>query len=95
MATKDSKAKDVEEKPHETTVEFLASLAAVLVTGTDSPELRRNQLLNGTGRPAVLLLDWSSNEPVLEGNLITGGERQLSGRVWVYAMDPASRSGGV
>jgi signal peptidase I len=33
VATKDSKAKDVEEKPHETTVEFLASLAAVLVTG--------------------------------------------------------------
>ena len=38
MAKKDSKAKDiaknaVEEKPRETTVEFLASLAAVLVTG--------------------------------------------------------------
>jgi manganese-dependent inorganic pyrophosphatase len=30
---------------------------------------------------------------VLEGNLITGEERQLSGRVWVYAMDPASESG--
>jgi signal peptidase I len=38
LAKKDSKAKDiaknaVEEKPRETTVEFLASLAAVLVTG--------------------------------------------------------------
>ncbi len=34
MAKKDSKAKDdVEEKPRETTEEFLASLAAVLVTG--------------------------------------------------------------
>ncbi|MFZ0759368.1 MAG: signal peptidase I [Candidatus Sulfotelmatobacter sp.] len=34
MAKKDSKAKrDVEEKPRETSVEFLASLAAVLVTG--------------------------------------------------------------
>jgi hypothetical protein len=52
--------------------------AAVLVTGTDSPELRRNQLLNGTGRPAVLLLDWSSNEPVLEGNLIGLGDAGLS-----------------
>jgi manganese-dependent inorganic pyrophosphatase len=30
---------------------------------------------------------------VLEGNLVTGEERQLSGRVWVYAMDPASESG--
>jgi manganese-dependent inorganic pyrophosphatase len=30
---------------------------------------------------------------VLEGELITGEERQLSGRVWVYAMDPASASG--
>jgi signal peptidase I len=34
LAKKDSKAKsEVEEKPRETTVEFLASLAAVLVTG--------------------------------------------------------------
>jgi manganese-dependent inorganic pyrophosphatase len=30
---------------------------------------------------------------VLEGDLVTGEERQLSGRVWVYAMDPASESG--
>ncbi len=30
---------------------------------------------------------------VLEGELVCGEERQLSGRVWVYAMDPASRSG--
>jgi manganese-dependent inorganic pyrophosphatase len=30
---------------------------------------------------------------VLEGELITGEEHQLSGRVWVYAMDPASESG--
>ncbi len=30
---------------------------------------------------------------VLEGELVTGEERQLSGRVWVYAMDPASDSG--
>ena len=30
---------------------------------------------------------------VLEGDLVTGDERQLSGRVWVYAMDPASESG--
>jgi manganese-dependent inorganic pyrophosphatase len=30
---------------------------------------------------------------VLEGELISGEDRQLSGRVWVYAMDPASDSG--
>jgi manganese-dependent inorganic pyrophosphatase len=30
---------------------------------------------------------------VLEGELVTGEERQLSGRVWVYAMDPESQSG--
>ncbi|MGA9857431.1 MAG: putative manganese-dependent inorganic diphosphatase [Solirubrobacteraceae bacterium] len=30
---------------------------------------------------------------VLEGELICGDERRLSGRVWVYAMDPASDSG--
>ena len=29
----------------------------------------------------------------LEGDLVCGEERQLSGRVWVYAMDPASQSG--
>jgi manganese-dependent inorganic pyrophosphatase len=30
---------------------------------------------------------------VLEGKLVTGEDRLLSGRVWVYAMDPASDSG--
>jgi manganese-dependent inorganic pyrophosphatase len=30
---------------------------------------------------------------VLEGKLVTGEDRRLSGRVWVYAMDPASDSG--
>jgi manganese-dependent inorganic pyrophosphatase len=30
---------------------------------------------------------------VLDGKLVCGDERQLSGRVWVYAMDPASKSG--
>ncbi len=30
---------------------------------------------------------------VLEGELVVGEERQLSGRVWVYAMDPATPSG--
>ena len=30
---------------------------------------------------------------VLEGTLVAGSDRVLSGRVWVYAMDPASDSG--
>ncbi len=30
---------------------------------------------------------------VLEGELVCGEDRQLSGRVWVYAMDPAADSG--
>jgi manganese-dependent inorganic pyrophosphatase len=37
--------------------------------------------------------DLSAVVDVLEGELIIGEDRQLSGRVWVYAMDPASDSG--
>jgi manganese-dependent inorganic pyrophosphatase len=37
--------------------------------------------------------DLSALVSVLEGELVCGAERQLSGRVWVYAMDPASESG--
>jgi manganese-dependent inorganic pyrophosphatase len=29
---------------------------------------------------------------VLEGTLVVGGDRQIAGRVWVHAMDPASQS---
>jgi manganese-dependent inorganic pyrophosphatase len=35
----------------------------------------------------------SSVVSVLEGELVAGEDRQLSGRVWVYAMDPDSDSG--
>ena len=37
--------------------------------------------------------DLSALVAVLDGELVCGDERQLSGRVWVYAMDPASESG--
>jgi manganese-dependent inorganic pyrophosphatase len=37
--------------------------------------------------------DLSALVAVLDGQLVCGEERQLSGRVWVYAMDPASESG--
>jgi hypothetical protein len=52
--------------------------AAVLVTGQDTPELRRNRLLNATGRPAALLLDWTSQEPALESNQVGSGDAALS-----------------
>ncbi|HET8977692.1 MAG TPA: putative manganese-dependent inorganic diphosphatase, partial [Solirubrobacteraceae bacterium] len=37
--------------------------------------------------------DLSALVSILDGELVCGEERQLSGRVWVYAMDPASDSG--
>jgi hypothetical protein len=52
--------------------------AAVLVTGQDAPRLRGNRLLNATGRSAVLLLDWSGSDPVLEGNQVGAGDVALS-----------------
>jgi hypothetical protein len=59
--------------------------AAVLVTGTDHPELRRNELLNGTGHTAALLLDWTNSEPVLEGNRVQPGDVVLSTRgLWRF-----------
>jgi hypothetical protein len=54
--------------------------AAVLVTGQDAPELRRNRLLNATRRPAALLLDWTNKDPVLEGNQVEPGDTGLSTR---------------
>jgi hypothetical protein len=59
--------------------------AAVLVTGQDSPEVRRNRLLNATGRPVALLLDWTGKYPVLEGNLVEPRDAGLSTNgVWRY-----------
>jgi hypothetical protein len=59
--------------------------AAVLVTGQDAPELRRNRLLNGTGQPATLLLAWTSAYPLLEGNVVELGDAELSTTgLWRY-----------
>jgi hypothetical protein len=52
--------------------------AAVLVTGQDTPELRRNRLLNATHQPAALLLDWTDKDPVLEGNQVEPSDAELS-----------------
>jgi hypothetical protein len=59
--------------------------SAVLVTGKDSPELRRNRLLNRTGRPATLLLAWTSAYPLMEGNRVEPGDVELSTTgLWQY-----------
>lgn len=52
--------------------------AAVLATGRDGPELRRNRLLNATGRPMALLLDWTGATPVLQGNQVGSGDATVS-----------------
>ncbi len=52
--------------------------AAVLVLGGDAPELRRNRLVNTTGKPAALLLDWAGRAPVLQGNDVSPGDAVLS-----------------
>jgi hypothetical protein len=43
-------------------------------TGT----LRHNRLVNQTGHPIALLLDWSWSDPVLEGNTIGPGDRLVT-----------------
>jgi len=60
-----------------------ARQAAVLANGDTRVVMRRNRLLNGTGRPATLLLDWTSGTPVLEGNVVAAADREIaSDGVW-------------
>ncbi len=60
-----------------------ARQAAVLANGDTRVVMRRNRLLNGTGRPATLLLDWTSSTPVLEGNVVAAADREIaSDGVW-------------
>ena len=47
--------------------------AAVVASGSGA-ELRGNRLLNGTGRPMTLLLDWTDATPVLAGNVVGAGD---------------------
>jgi hypothetical protein len=51
---------------------------AVLATGDGTLALRRNQLENKTGRELALLLNWTSGEPVGEGNKVGPGDEVLS-----------------
>ena len=52
--------------------------AAVLANGDTRVILRRNRLVNHTGRPATLLLDWTSGSPVLEGNIVGPGDHEVT-----------------
>jgi hypothetical protein len=57
--------------------------AAVVVMGREAPELLRNRLLNTTDRPAVLLLNWTGTEPVLQGNQVAPPDTEHSaGGLW-------------
>lgn len=57
--------------------------AAVLANGGAHVTMRRNQLVNRTGRPATLLLDWTGGAPVLEGNVVEAGDHEVrSDGVW-------------
>ncbi len=67
------------------------ALAGVLTERALARRYVRDSLRTSTLEEAPTFL--SALVAVLEGELITGDERQLSGRVWVYAMDPASESG--
>jgi len=72
-------------------VDDAGALAGVLTERALARRYVRESLRTSTLEEAPTYL--SALVSVLEGSLITGEERQLSGRVWVYAMDPASHSG--
>jgi manganese-dependent inorganic pyrophosphatase len=67
------------------------ALTGVLTERALARRYVRDSLRTSTLEEAPTFL--SALVSVLEGDLVTGDERQLSGRVWVYAMDPASESG--
>ncbi len=61
--------------------------AAVVASGDTRVVMRRNRLANATGRPAALLLDWSSETPRLENNIVVPGDQEVrSDGVWRYRM---------
>jgi manganese-dependent inorganic pyrophosphatase len=67
------------------------ALTGVLTERALARRYVRDSLRTSTLEEAPTFL--SAVVSVLEGELVCGDERQLSGRVWVYAMDPASDSG--
>jgi manganese-dependent inorganic pyrophosphatase len=67
------------------------ALAGVLTERALARRYVRESLRTSTLEEAPTFL--SAVVSVLEGELLCGEERRLSGRVWVYAMDPAAASG--
>ena len=67
------------------------SLTGVLTERALARRYVRDSLRTSTLEEAPTYL--SAVVSVLEGELVTGEDRQLSGRVWVYSMDTASQSG--
>jgi manganese-dependent inorganic pyrophosphatase len=67
------------------------SLVGVLTERALARRYIRDSLRTSTLEEAPTFV--STVVSVLEGKLVTGEDRRLSGRVWVYAMDPASDSG--
>jgi hypothetical protein len=52
--------------------------------------MRRNRLLNDTGRPATLLLDWTTGEPSLQDNVVAASDREVtSDGVWRHRSSTA------
>jgi len=57
--------------------------AAVVASGDTRVVMRRNRLANDTGRPVALLLDWSSETPRLENNIVVPGDQEVrSDGIW-------------
>ena len=55
-----------------------ARAAAVWAARNGETILRRNRLLNTTGRPATLLLDWSRGGATLDANVLAAGDSDTS-----------------
>ncbi len=72
-------------------VDEKGALTGVLTERALARRYVRDSLRTSTLEEAPTYL--SAVVAVLEGELVCGEERQLSGRVWVYAMDPVSESG--
>ena len=72
-------------------VDDAGALAGVLTERALARRYVRESLRTSTLEEAPTFL--SAVVAALEGEVVCGEERRLSGRVWVYAMDPASRSG--
>ena len=52
--------------------------AEAAARATGPAVLRRNRLVNETGRPVALLVDWGSSSPVLDGNMVPPGDAVVS-----------------